>query len=110
MIKSALRNVGVVQGLKVTSAKKVIVKFAILGTLNFASRFLSDKRKKPDFLSVTRTFRLSQKFYASSASASSKPDARQIELMARSLPHRKMIKDVGHIIVVASGKGWRLQQ
>lgn len=26
-------------------------------------------------------------------------------MMARSLPHRKMLKDVGHIIVVASGKG-----
>jgi len=25
--------------------------------------------------------------------------------MARSLPHRKRIKDVGNIIVVASGKG-----
>lgn len=30
---------------------------------------------------------------------------RQIELMARSLPHRKKLKDVGNIIVVASGKG-----
>lgn len=26
-------------------------------------------------------------------------------MMARSLPHRKMLKDVGNIIVVASGKG-----
>lgn len=33
------------------------------------------------------------------------PDARQIELMARSLPHRKKLKNVGNIIVVASGKG-----
>jgi ATP-binding protein involved in chromosome partitioning len=35
----------------------------------------------------------------------SKPDARQLELMARSLPHRKRLKDVEHVIVVASGKG-----
>lgn len=48
---------------------------------------------------------LLQRFYAFSTSASSKPDARQIEMMARSLPHRKMLKDVGNIIVVASGKG-----
>lgn len=48
---------------------------------------------------------LLQRFFASSTSASSKPDARQIEMMARSLPHRKMLKDVGNIIVVASGKG-----
>jgi ATP-binding protein involved in chromosome partitioning len=48
-----------------------------------------------------------QRFYAttSSSGSSKKPDARQIELMARSLPHRKKLKDVGNIIVVASGKG-----
>lgn len=28
-----------------------------------------------------------------------------MELMQRSLPHRKMLKDVKHIIVVSSGKG-----
>lgn len=46
----------------------------------------------------------SQRFY-SATGASKKPDARQIEMMARSLPHRKKLKDVANIIVVASGKG-----
>jgi len=44
------------------------------------------------------------RFY-STTGANKKPDARQIELMARSLPHRKKLKDVANIIVVASGKG-----
>lgn len=34
-----------------------------------------------------------------------KPNARQIELMARGLPHRQPISGVANIIVVASGKG-----
>lgn len=45
-----------------------------------------------------------KRFY-SAAGSSSKPDARQIELMARSLPHRKKLRGVENIIVVASGKG-----
>lgn len=46
-----------------------------------------------------------QRLHSSVAGTIKKPDARQIELMARSLPHRKQLKDVGNIIVVASGKG-----
>ncbi|CRK90798.1 CLUMA_CG004488, isoform A [Clunio marinus] len=62
MLKTAIRNIGIVQGLK--------------------------------------------QFYSSSSTViSRKPDQRQVELMARSLPHRKKLKDVGNIIVVASGKG-----
>lgn len=44
-------------------------------------------------------------FLSYSAGTIRKPDSRQIELMARSLPHRKKLKDVENIIVVASGKG-----
>ncbi|CAO1381579.1 unnamed protein product [Diamesa tonsa] len=40
-----------------------------------------------------------------SSASSQKPDARQMELMQRSLPHRKMLKGVKNIIVVSSGKG-----
>lgn len=47
---------------------------------------------------------LCQRFYSATGN-NKRPDARQIELMARSLPHRKRLKDVGNIIVVASGKG-----
>ncbi|ETN66126.1 mrp [Anopheles darlingi] len=36
---------------------------------------------------------------------SSKPDARQAELMARSLPKRTPLPGVAHIVVVSSGKG-----
>lgn len=53
MIKSALRNVGVAQGLKVKSAWKVIVNFAIQGTLNSSRNVLSDKSQKPDFLNFS---------------------------------------------------------
>lgn len=53
------------------------------------------------FTNFLNCFDFVQRFYGTST----KPDARQIELMARSLPHRKNLKDVGNIIVVASGKG-----
>lgn len=59
-------------------------------------------RKKSNFVyKLFNCFDFVQRFYGTST----KPDARQIELMARSLPHRKNLKDVGNIIVVASGKG-----
>lgn len=63
------------------------------------------RRQITGFLVYKDLIFLLQRFFASSPGCSNKTDARQIEMMARSLPHRKMLKDVGNIIVVASGKG-----
>ncbi len=44
-----------------------------------------------------------KRFYA--AAASTPPNARQRELMARGLPKKRVIQNVKHVVLVASGKG-----
>ncbi|KAG5676761.1 hypothetical protein PVAND_006570 [Polypedilum vanderplanki] len=62
---------------------------------------------KSTFLANLKTLHSLKRFYCSIGPKSDgrKLDARQIEMMARSLPHRKKLKDVQNVIVVASGKG-----
>lgn len=107
MIKSAIRNVGIVQAWKVSRWPSQFREFRILFE-NFelcekhrATKMIMMMRYKTRFHDVIDF----QRLHSSVAGTIKKPDARQIELMARSLPHRKQLKDVGNIIVVASGKG-----